>query len=86
MVHAHGFFAGRRIPDYGLDTFASDAGLIGYANVPPLIGMVVSSKLATLHELQTVYGIVDVYNLAEIVIVDAHNRRTLAEAQNADRH
>ena len=36
--------------------------------------MVVSSGMATLHELQTVYGVEDVYNLAEIVSVDNHNR------------
>ena len=36
--------------------------------------MVVSSGLATLHELQTVYGVEDCYNLAEIVSVDTHNR------------
>jgi hypothetical protein len=43
--------------------------------------MVVSSKLATLHELQTVYGVRDLYNLAELVAVDAANHRTMSEAQ-----
>ena len=61
--------------------FAGSGGLIGYANVPPLIGMVVSSKLATLNELQSVYGVLDLYNLAEIVTVDAHNRRVMSEAE-----
>ena len=60
--------------------FAHAGGLIGYANVPPLIGMVVSSRLATLRELQTDYGVLDVYNLAEIISVDAHNARALQEA------
>lgn len=60
--------------------FAGSGGLIGYANIPPLVGMVVSSKLASLNELQTVYGVLDLYNLAEIITVDAHNRRVAAEA------
>ena len=38
------------------------------------IGLVVSSKLATLHELDTVYGPRDFYNLLEIITVDAHNQ------------
>ncbi len=61
--------------------FASDAGLIEYANIPPMVGMVVSSRHATLRELQTVYGVLDLYNLAELVAVDAHNARAVAEAQ-----
>lgn len=42
-------------------------------NMPPIAGMIVSSCIATLHELQTVYGLEDLYNLAEVVIVDRHN-------------
>ena len=37
--------------------------------------MVVSSRLATLQELQTVYGARDLQDLVEIVMVDAHNAR-----------
>lgn len=37
------------------------------------IGMVVSRRLATLHELDTVYGIEDMWNLIEVAVVDAHN-------------
>ena len=81
VLLAHGFFTGRRFPDYGLSVFADSGGLIGYANVPPIIGMVVSSRMATLHELQTVYGPLDCYNMAEIITVDAHNRRIVSEAQ-----
>lgn len=35
----------------------------------------VSSKFATLIELQTVYGLEDAYNLAEILAVDGHNQQ-----------
>jgi hypothetical protein len=46
-------------------------------NLPPLIGMIVSDGKATLHELQSVYGVRDAYNLAEVISVDAHNRREI---------
>lgn len=36
-----------------------------------------SSGLATLHELDTVYGLEDVYDLLELTAVDAYNRRAL---------
>jgi hypothetical protein len=44
--------------------------------------MVVSSRLATLRELQTDYGILDLYNLAELVSVDAVNHVQIANAKN----
>lgn len=39
--------------------------------------MVVSLKLATLHEVQTIYSLEDVYDLMEIANVDAYNRYLL---------
>jgi hypothetical protein len=48
-----------------------------YLNVPPTIGAVISSRLGTLHEMDTVYGVEDVYDLLEVISVDAHNRRAL---------
>lgn len=54
--------------------------MIRYVNVPPLIGVVVSAKLASLMELQTIYGVEDCYNLAEIVMVDIHNHNVINEA------
>jgi len=47
--------------------------------VPQSIGVVVSADRATLHELQTVYGTKDLYDLLEIIAVDLHNRRELAK-------
>ena len=41
--------------------------------------MTVATRLATLHELQTVYGLEDVYDMLEIAIVDAHNSRPPAK-------
>jgi hypothetical protein len=39
--------------------------------------MIVSSGLATLAELQSVYGVKDAYQLCEVIAIDAHNRREL---------
>jgi len=52
--------------------------LLDYPNIPRLIGFIVSNGKATLHELETVYGWEDAYDLLEIIVVDAHNRQRLA--------
>jgi hypothetical protein len=52
---------------------------MAYPNVPAMIGAVVSSGRATLHELDTVYGTQDLHDLMEIAAVDAHNRRLLSK-------
>lgn len=41
--------------------------------MPATIGTVVSSRFATLTELQTVYGVRDLYDFLEIVNVDRYN-------------
>ncbi|MBR8479451.1 transcription elongation factor GreA [Burkholderia cenocepacia] len=53
--------------------------MIAYPNVPRTIGAVVSRRLATLHELQTVYGQDDLHDLLEIIVVDSHNERVAME-------
>jgi len=45
-----------------------------YPNLTIVIGRAISSRLATLHELQTVYGLEDVYDLLEVEAVDGFNR------------
>ncbi|WP_244315093.1 transcription elongation factor GreA [Paraburkholderia unamae] len=47
--------------------------------MPRSIGLVVSKKYATPHELQTVYGAEDLYDLLEIIVVDGHNDRIMSE-------
>ena len=42
--------------------------------MPKLIGRVISSKLATLSELDTILGIEDVYDLLEVMAVDSYNK------------
>ena len=44
-----------------------------YANVPLVIGTLISRKVATLHELQTVYGLQDAYDMLEIGTIDNYN-------------
>jgi hypothetical protein len=39
----------------------------------PLIGTLVSSRICTLHELQTVYSLEDAYLMHDVIIVDAAN-------------
>ena len=53
--------------------------MAGYVNVPPMIGAVVNSKLATLHELETVYGLEGLYNLYEIILIKVANEQKMIE-------
>jgi 4-diphosphocytidyl-2C-methyl-D-erythritol kinase len=52
-------------------------GLLEYENVPKIVGSVVSHHLATFHELDTVYGTEDLYDMIEIIAVDNHNQRVI---------
>ena len=75
-----GFFAGRRALD--LNPGAADGRLLAYQNVSGIVGTLVSARLATLAELQSVYSVEDAYDMLEVLAVDNHNRSLL----NADRH
>lgn len=58
-----------------MPALSKNAGkLIAYANTPGTIATLISSGLATLHELQTVYGPYDAYQMLEIHLIDQHNR------------
>ncbi|HEX7687347.1 MAG TPA: transcription elongation factor GreA [Burkholderiaceae bacterium] len=46
--------------------------------MPRAIGVVVSSRLASMSELSTTLGTHDLYDLLEILAVDAHNERVLS--------
>ena len=46
-----------------------------YPNVPQTIGAVLSSRMATMVELETVLGLEDLYNMLEVIAVDAFNNR-----------
>lgn len=42
-------------------------------NVPAIIGTIVSKRMATLHELSTVYGVKDAYDMLEVITIDDYN-------------
>ncbi len=47
---------------------------IPYSNVPRSLAMVISHRMATMHELDTVYGVEDLYDMLEILVVDSYNK------------
>ena len=51
-------------------------------NLSRLIGVVVSSRLATLYELETVYGAEDLHLFLEVIAVDANNRNLAAREEH----
>lgn len=75
---ACGFLAARKLlPKLNLGDVVP--GLLDYPNLPRSIGAVVSSDKATLRECQEYYSIEDVYNMLEVIAIDAHNRRVMDE-------
>ena len=48
-----------------------------YPHVEPMIGAVVSGHPEVLHLLDTVYSTEDLYDLAEVLMVDGINRRRI---------
>lgn len=50
---------------------------MSYPNLSPIIGAVISSRLATLNELQTVYGTEDLFDLYEVILVKLHNENVI---------
>lgn len=54
-------------------------------NVSPLIEAVIRSGKATLYECQTIYGLEDLYDIMEVVMVGAYNDAMIAEASRKNR-
>jgi len=54
-------------------------------NVPPTIGMAVSSGKVSYEALDTVLGLEDLYDILEIVLIDGHNAIVLAKRKPKDR-
>ncbi|WP_371683003.1 MULTISPECIES: transglycosylase [Enterobacteriaceae] len=51
--------------------------------MPSTIATIISSKLATLYELDTVYGTEDLWRLLEINTVDNYNQMVINRAQES---
>jgi hypothetical protein len=49
--------------------------------VTPVIGRVLSSGMAKLHELDTIYSVEDVYLMLDIIVVDAANKYKAANGE-----
>ncbi|PTQ70291.1 transglycosylase [Pseudomonas sp. GV071] len=47
--------------------------MVEYLNLPRTVATCISSRLATLHELDSVYGLEDMWWLLEVNTVDSHN-------------
>ncbi|MGF6604573.1 hypothetical protein P3T23_009329 [Paraburkholderia sp. GAS448] len=73
---------GRQALDFGIPD-GRNVPRMDYANVPYAIAFAVTSGLATLHELQTVYGTEDLWDLVEIHAVNCFNE---SQIDHADRH
>jgi hypothetical protein len=46
-------------------------------NVPRTVGAILSHGMATLHELSTIYSISDMYDMLEVIFIDAVNQQTV---------
>ncbi|AXC68277.1 transcription elongation factor GreA [Salmonella enterica subsp. diarizonae] len=56
--------------------------MVDYVNVPRTIATVISSGKASKAELDSVLGVQDLWDLLEIIQVDAHNERVMQETLN----
>lgn len=58
-------------------------GMIELVNVPKIIGIIISHKLklASLHELDTVYGLEDAWRFLEVITVHDYNQMVISKGQ-----
>lgn len=54
-----------------------------YPNIPALFGVLISQKVATLHELKTVYSYEDAIYMYEAIMVPKYNEWLSAERAKA---
>lgn len=73
MEATHGFFESRRRPAIKHLHGGKVKAWAEYVNLSNVIGTLISKRLATLHELDTVYGVRDAYDLLEVSAVDGYN-------------
>lgn len=78
MATTHGFFEGRLALNLKRGVGGgANIKFAEYRNIPPIIGTVISKRIATLHELDTVYGTRDLYDMLEVVTIDDYNKELL---------
>lgn len=54
---------------------------MNYINLSVIIGGLVSSRICTLHELQSVYSFEDALNLWEVLSIDGYNKNQAQKRQ-----
>ena len=54
-----------------------------YPNIPSLFGVLISQKVATLHELQTVYSYADAIYMYEAIMIPKYNEWLSVERSKA---
>jgi hypothetical protein len=63
---------------------AAGADFLEYPNVSPRIGMLISRDKSLAAPLFTTLGLEDMYDLVEIVLIDAHNDRVLEKLRKSE--
>ena len=53
---------------------------MSYKNIEPILGLIISKKLATLKELEEYYSLEDVIDLLEIIEIDCYNEYKQTES------
>ena len=53
---------------------------MNYKNIEPILGLIISKKLATLKELEEYYSLEDVIDLLENIEIDCYNEFIQAES------
>ena len=74
MEASYSFFSDRRtVPIKVIPGSGKPISYVKYMNIPPIIGRLISKRVATLHELGSVYGVKDAYDMLEVVNIDDYN-------------
>lgn len=53
---------------------------MGYVNIEPIVGVIISKKMATMKELEDYYSLEDMVDLFEIVEIDCYNEYKQSES------
>ena len=79
---SHGFFRGRRPIEFEGSGDGREWELCEYPNVPArYLGVILETRMATLHELQTVYSVEDAQDLLEVILVKGENEWRASRAK-----
>ena len=63
---------------------SGESELLEYPNIPGSIGRALSSRLVTLTELGSTLGLEDLWDILEVIAVNAHNDIVMAKRTRVD--